>query len=319
MKRWCIKVPDRVGFDITTARTGFNSFPERVGLDILSERVGKQDPHKPEPARLVRIDPMVEDHWLFQFRFVEERLNREFSYRPGQFVMLSVIGVGEAPISISSSPTRPGMIELCVRRTGRVTDALYRLKENDLVGIRGPYGNGFNVDKLKGNDLLIIAGGLGMAPLRSLVWYVLDNRKDFGDINLMYGARTSGDLLFKNEIDLLLNRKDIKCLLIVERVQYEHRVNWRGHTGLITDLFKHVEVNPKSTYAAICGPPVMYKFVLQKLLELEFSKDRILMSLERKMKCGIGKCAHCTIGYKYTCIHGPIFTYWDAMNLPEMI
>ncbi len=230
--------------------------------------------------------------------------------------MLSVIGTGEAPFSISSSPTRPGIIELCVRRIGRVTDALFDLPPNSLVGIRGPYGNGFPIEHLEGNDLLLVAGGLGVAPLRSLLWYALDNRSKFKNVILMYGAKNPDDMLFKYELLNLIDRADVKCLLTVDR---DTSGIWKAYIGVVTKLFEHVDINPAQTYSAICGPEIMFKFVLEKLLQRNFSKGRILMSLERNMQCGVGKCGHCMIGYKYTCLDGPIFNYWDAINLPEMI
>jgi NAD(P)H-flavin reductase len=275
-----------------------------------------ENPYQPLLARIVRIVHMVADNYLFTMRFIDESDTRSFQHRPGQFVMMSVPGCGEAPISISSSPTRPGVLEFCVRRVGRLTDALYRLKTNDVVGIRGPYGNGFPVEVMHDNDLLLVAGGLGMAPLRSLLWYALDNRDRFGDITLMYGARTPAGMLFRDELVTLVHRDDMNCLLTVDA---DPTNTWRNHFGVLTTLFDHATIDATTTYAAVCGPPVVYKFALEKLLALSFSKDRILMSLERRMKCGVGKCGHCNIGYKYTCVHGPIFTYWDALNLPEMI
>ncbi|HHY38322.1 MAG TPA: oxidoreductase [Clostridia bacterium] len=268
---------------------------------------------------------MVKDHRLFQLRFEDPKLNDEFTHKPGQFVMLSVLGVGEIPVSLCSSPSRKGIMELMVRKVGRVTSALYALRENDFVGIRGPYGNGFPVDDMKGKDLVIVAGGLGTAPLRGLLWYCLDNRAEFGKIALLYGSRSTKDMLFRSEMESLLNRDDIQCLLSVEKLDDEEKDTWRGYTGLVTDLFRHLGEIGEDAYAAVCGPPVMYKYVLEELLNKGFDKNRILMSLERRMKCGIGKCAHCAIGYhssvgyRYVCIHGPIFTYWDATNLPEMI
>jgi NAD(P)H-flavin reductase len=231
-------------------------------------------------------------------------------------VELSVIGTGECPISISSPPTRRGILELCVRRTGRVTDALYRLPTNSLVGIRGPYGNGFPVEEMEHDDLLIVAAGLGMAPLRSLLWYALDNRERFGAVTLLYGARTPADMLFREELLSLADVDNLEILLTVDR---DPTGAWPHHVGLLPGLFDKVRVDPGRTYAAVVGPPVVYKFVLDELLKLKFSKDRILMSLERRMKCGIGKCGHCSVGYKYTCLHGPIFTYWDVINLPEVV
>jgi len=274
------------------------------------------NPYQPHMARIVRIYPMVENNYLFTMRFVDEHLARSFRHQPGQFVMVSVPGVGEMPISISSSPSRPEVLELCVRRVGRVTSALYRLRANDVVGIRGPYGNGYPIAVMKHNDILLAAGGLGMAPLRSLLWYALDHRDEFQNITLMYGVKRPEEMLFREELLALVGRTDINCLLTVDA---DTSGTWKNHIGLLPSLFDYAHIEPLRTYAAVCGPPVVYKFVLRKLLELGFAKNRILMSLERRMKCGVGKCGHCSIGYKYTCLHGPIFTYWDAINLPEMI
>ena len=274
------------------------------------------NPYQPSLARIVRIHRMVPDNYLFQLRFTDDALVNSWRHRPGQFVELSVIGTGEAPISISSAPTRGGILELCVRRVGRVTDALYRLPTNSLIGIRGPYGNGFPVEEMEGNDLLIIAGGLGMAPLRSLLWYALDHREKFKTVTLMYGAKTPGEMLFRDELLSLADVQDLNILLTVDR---DPTGTWKHHVGLLPTLFQKTTIHPSTTYAAVVGPPIVYKFVLAELLKLNFHKDRILMSLERRMKCGVGKCGHCSVGYKYTCIHGPVFTYWDAINLPEIV
>jgi sulfhydrogenase subunit gamma (sulfur reductase) len=290
-------------------------------LQLAEVRSGRHpapvdNPYLPHMARIVRVHRMVKDNHLFTLRFLDEARAAGFRHRPGQFVMLSVPGTGEAPISISSSPTRPGVIELCVRRAGRVTGALYRLGTGDVVGLRGPYGNGFPVEVMAGDDLVLVAGGLGMAPLRSLLWYALDNRDRFGAVTLLYGAKTPGDMLFREELVSLVESGDLSCLLTVDR---DPDGGWKNHIGLLPTLFDHTQIRPAVTRAAVCGPPIVYRFVLERLLALGFTKDRILMSLERRMKCGVGKCGHCSVGYKYTCIHGPIFTYWDAINLPELI
>jgi NAD(P)H-flavin reductase len=282
----------------------------------VCDAVLADNPYQPYMARIVRIYRMVEDNHLFTLRLLDDRLAQTLQHRPGQFVMLSVPGTGEMPISISSSPTRQGVLEVCVRRVGRVTNALYRLQTNDVVGVRGPYGNGYPIEEMKHNDVLLAAGGLGMAPLRSLLWYTLDHRDQFHNITLMYGAKRPEDMLFRQELQDLVDRADITCLLTVDA---DPSGTWKNHVGLLPTLFDHVRIEPFRTYAAVCGPPVVYKFILRKLLELGFPKNRILMSLERRMKCGVGKCGHCSIGYKYTCLEGPIFTYWDAINLPEMI
>ena len=281
-----------------------------------SDPVLSDNPYQPYLARIVRIHKMVENTQVFTLRFLDEHLVRSFRHQPGQFVMLSIPGTGEMPISISSSPTRPEVLELCVRRVGRVTNALYRMRTNDVVGVRGPYGNGYPMQEIAGNDLLLAAGGLGMAPLRSLLWYALDHRDQFNNLTLMYGSKRPEDMLFREELVALVDRADINCLLTVDA---DPSGTWKNHVGLLPSLFDYAKIDPARTYAAVCGPPVVYKFILKRLLDLGFPKNRILMSLERRMKCGVGKCGHCSIGYKYTCVHGPIFTYWDAINLPEMI
>lgn len=274
------------------------------------------NPYLPHLARIARIHRMVPDNHLFQLRFLDDALNERWTHRPGQFVELSVIGTGEMPISIASSPTRRGFMELCVRRVGRVTGALHRLPMNAFVGVRGPYGNGFPVEEMEGHDLLIIAGGLGMAPLRSLLWYALDNRDRFGSVTLMYGARTPREMLFRDELSSLTDVDALTTLLTVDR---DPDGGWKHHIGLLPTLFEHAAIDPRRTYAAVVGPPIVYRFVLRELLARRFAKDRILMSLERRMKCGVGKCGHCSVGYKYTCLNGPVFTYWDAINLPEVV
>jgi NAD(P)H-flavin reductase len=274
------------------------------------------NPYQPNLARIVRIEKMIENTQVFTLRFLDEHLVRSFRHLPGQFVMLSIPGTGEMPISISSSPTRPEVLELCVRKVGRVTNALYRMRTNDVVGVRGPYGNGYPMQEIAGHDLLLAAGGLGMAPLRSLLWYALDHRDQFNNLILMYGSKRPEDMLFREELVALVDRTDINCLLTVDA---DPSGTWKNHVGLLPTMFDYAKIDPARTYAAVCGPPVVYKFILQRLLNLGFPKNRILMSLERRMKCGVGKCGHCSIGYKYTCLHGPIFTYWDAINLPEMI
>lgn len=272
--------------------------------------------YRPQLARIVRSEDLAPDHRFFQFRFEDPAVAEKFECRPGQFMMVSVIGTGEAPISISSSPTRPGIVEMCVRRVGRMTDALFNLKQNDVVGLRGPYGNGYPVEQMEDHNILIIAGGLGMVPLRSLLWYILDNRPKFKDLTLMYGTKRPHEVLYRDELAALERRTDMKTLLTVDA---DDTGKWPYYTGVVTTLFNQTEVSADNCYATVCGPPVVYKFVLEKLLERHFPKDRILMSLERRMKCGVGKCEHCQVGFKRTCIDGPIFTYWDAINMKEVI
>lgn len=271
----------------------------------------------PDIATIIERRPLDKTHSLFRVVFDNEKKRDSFAFRSGQFIMLSVFGIGEAPISITSSPDEKGFIDLCVRKIGRVTSALHELEENSKVGIRGPFGNGYPIESMEGGNLLIVAGGLGIAPLRSLFRHVLWHTDKFRQISIAYGAKDVESILFRGEMYNIAERKDIRCLLSVDKI--EESALWKGHhVGRVTDLLDRMDMPLKDTSVAICGPSVFYKFVLKKLLELGYSKGRIYMSLERRMECGMGKCGRCVVGHKYTCIEGPIFTYWDVINLPEI-
>ncbi len=278
----------------------------------------EQNPYICEPMRIIRRHPLNDDVHFFQVRAVDMDKALELDYLPGQFMIVSIPGVGEAPFSISSSPSRPGLLEFGIRKVGNVTNRIFTLKENEIIGVRGPYGNGFPVQKMEGHDLIFIMGGLGAVPLRSLVLYSLDNRDRFGHISLMSGARSPEEMLFKRDLFNFMDREDIDCYLTVDQ---DDTGEWQYDTGLITRLIPRLEnANPDNTYVVICGPPVMYKFVVAELLKLNIPKHQILMTLERRMKCGIGKCGHCIIGgYIYTCLEGPVFTYWDVIHMRGLI
>ena len=274
------------------------------------------NPYQPHMARIVRIYKMVENNYLFTLRFLEDHLAHTFRHQPGQFIMLSVPGAGEMPISISSSPSRPEVLELCVRRMGRVTNALYRLRTNDVVGVRGPYGNGYPMQEIMGNDVLLAAGGLGMAPLRSLLWYALDHRDKFNNITLMYGTKRPEDMLFREELLALVDRTDINCLLTVDADPSRHLEEPRGPAAHAVRL-RQDRPGPhlRGGLRAAGGLQVHPAAPARPRLPQEPHPDVARAAHEVRM----GKCGHCSIGYKYTCLQGPIFTYWDAINLPEMI
>jgi sulfhydrogenase subunit gamma (sulfur reductase) len=237
-------------------------------------------------------------------------------HRPGQFMEVSVLGVGEAPISISSSPSRSAEgFELCVRKVGDVTSALHSLKPGDKVGVRGPFGRGFPIEKFRGKDMLFAPGGLGLAPLRSLINQVLDERAMFGRVIILYGARNPGELLFTDELKRWGERKDVELLLTVDKGDE----NWTGNTGVITTLFRHISVYPRNTVAVTVGPPVMYRFVLMELFGKGIPEGNIWLSLERRMKCGVGKCGHCQINNVYACQSGPVFSYKEIKGLEEAL
>ena len=275
------------------------------------------NPFTPETARIVRTYHLTEDVKFFQVRFVDMEKALSFNYKPGQFAMISILGVGEAPFCLSSTPSRPGLVEFCIRKAGTVTNALFRLQENSLIGLRGPYGNGFPVEDMKGRDILIVQGGIGVAPLRSVLLYCLDNRDQFGRVTVLYGSKKPDEMIFRDEYIALKSRNDLECSLTVDA---DDTGQWKENVGVVTTLFRRLQkVDAENTYAFVCGPPVMYKFVIGELIKLNIPKNQILMTLERRMKCGVGKCGHCAIDYIYTCLDGPVFTYWDVLHMRELI
>ncbi|MFQ6101271.1 MAG: FAD/NAD(P)-binding protein [Anaerolineae bacterium] len=267
----------------------------------------------PEMAHLAEVKHMTVLEKLFTIELPD---GRGLGHDPGQFVMVSVLGVGEAPVSITSSPSRSnGNFELCVRRVGDVTNALHKMRPGDRVGIRGPFGHGFPIEKMRGRDVLFAPGGLGLAPLRSLINQVLDERGSFGRVLVLYGAKRPDELLFRDELDEWVARGDVECHITVDRGDE----TWDGHVGVITTLFPMIAVDPRNTVAVTCGPPIMYRFVLMELLGKGIPETQIYLSLERRMKCGVGKCGHCQINDLYCCQEGPVFTYAQIKNVPEAL
>lgn len=272
----------------------------------------KDSEYEIKKGRILRTKEITDLEKLFEIVLPEgENLNHE----PGQFVMVSLLGVGEAPFSVSSSPTKLGSFELVVRNVGKLTNAFNKLKAGDEVGIRGPFGKGFPVHILDGSDLLFVAGGIGIVPLHSLINYAIDNRRDFGKVNILLGCNRPEDMLFSDELDEWTKRLDVNFECTVDRADS----GWKGNIGLITALIPGVNLVPERTFAFVVGPPIMYKFVIAKLLEKEIPERQILISLERHMKCGLGKCGHCQINGIYCCQEGPVFSYDKIKNIKESI
>jgi sulfhydrogenase subunit gamma (sulfur reductase) len=266
----------------------------------------------PLKARIVSVIDETPDVKTFGLRLVNGN-GSCVAFSPGNFLEVSAFGVGEAPFCISSSPTRTDAFDITVRAVGSVTNALHKLKTDDIVGIRGPFGNHFPYSDVQGRNILFIGGGIGLPPLRSLIHYMIDNREDYGEITILYGARTPDDRVYKRELAQWAERKDI---LFLDTVDVGDK-SWKGRVGVVTVLFEEISVFPKITTAFTCGPPVMIKFVIQGLLKMGFRPDNIITTLERYMKCGIGKCGHCAVGEKYICTDGPVFSYADIQKLPE--
>ncbi len=261
------------------------------------------------PARILKVRQLTLTEKLYEIGFPNgESLNHD----PGQFVEVSIFGVGEAPISLASSPTRRGSFDLCVRNVGKVTAALHQLKAGDSIGIRGPFGRGFPVQEFVGNDLLIVAGGIGLVPLRSLIHYVLDNRREFGKVTILLGCRTPQNILFSDEIETWSSRLDLSFSCTVDKADPE----WKGNVGVIASLIPGITLS-RHTYAVVVGPPVMYRYVIAELLLKKIPAHRIILSLERHMKCGLGKCGHCQINNLYCCQDGPVFRYEQLRDLEE--
>jgi sulfhydrogenase subunit gamma (sulfur reductase) len=240
---------------------------------------------------------------------------QDLGHEPGQFVEVSVFGVGEAPISIASSPGKKGSFDLCIRQVGMLTNVLKNFEVGDTIGIRGPFGKGYPVEKFLGKDILIIAGGIGLVPLRSLINYVLDNRSLFGRLIILYGAKNPKELLFEDEIADWKARDDVEFHITVDQGDE----TWTGNTGVITTLIPGLKLDLDNTIAAITGPPVMYKFVIMSLSSKKLPDDQIYVSLERRMKCGVGKCGHCQINGVYCCQEGPVFNYTDIKPMEEAL
>jgi NAD(P)H-flavin reductase len=273
----------------------------------------QDDIYLPEMATVQKSEPMTELE-----RFVELKLDsgKELGHLPGQFVEVSILGIGEAPISISSSPTYNGSFQMVVRNAGNVTRAIHSLKPGDKAGIRGPFGTHFPVDSLmKGKDIIFICGGIGLVPVRSAINYVLDNRKDYGDVRILFGAKTPADRLFIDEVAGWTLEGNVDYKETVDRGDEQ----WTGNVGVITTLMTDMVLDPVKTIAIICGPPVMYKFAILSLKNMGMADQNIYMSLERNMKCGVGKCGHCQINQFYVCQDGPVFRWADISEVPEAI
>ena len=302
--------------DIASPAEAFNAIAQEAKVQAARRLIGKVAPedklYAPRPTKLIRIEELTASEKVFEFALEDGSV---LGHQPGQFVGVSILGVGEAPISVSSSPTRGDTFQLAVRNVGNVTRALHKLSEGATVGIRGPFGNGFPIDSLELKDLLLVAGGIGLFPLRSLIQYVLDRRDAFGRVTVLFGARSPQERLFLSELASWHERDDIEFRETVDRGDD----TWDGHVGVITTLIPEIEIIPAKTMSVVVGPPIMYRFVIGELKKKGLADEQIVMSLERRMKCGVGKCGHCQINGVYACQEGPVFSLADLRNLREAV
>ncbi|RMF94698.1 MAG: oxidoreductase [Candidatus Schekmanbacteria bacterium] len=264
----------------------------------------------PTNCEILSITTLTPSEKLFKIKMPN---GKELGHMPGQFVQVSIPGLTEAPISVASSPTRKGYFELAVRNAGTLTGALHKLDEGDYLGIRGPFGSCFDIEAMKGKNLLLISGGCGLAPMRSLIQYCEDNIDEFENVKILYGAKNPEQMLFKDEIRQWEESRHFNCLYTVDEIKSGD--NYKGKVGLITKLIPPLNIDKNNTIAVIIGPPVMYKFVIAELMKKGINEEQIIVSLERYMRCGIGKCGHCVIEHKYCCIDGPVFWLKDVMEL----
>jgi NAD(P)H-flavin reductase len=276
-----------------------------------------KNPYLPIPMVVKRTQVETADRMLrtLELGFLKEEDEKAFRFVPGQFCELSLFGKGEAPFGIASSPTEKGSLKFTINKAGTVTTALHQIAVGQEMGIRGPLGNSYPIELFQGKNVLVIGGGFAFTTLRSLIIYLLqpEHRSKVKDITVIYGARNPGLLLYKEELADWQKRSDMKLVVTVDAGDKD----WKGKVGLVPNVLEEVGPASENTYAVICGPPIMIKFTFPKLMTLKFPNERIYTSLEKRMKCGIGKCGRCNIGHLYVCKDGPVFSYEQLGKLPK--
>lgn len=286
---------------------------DATSFDIPVYKSEMANPYLPMLATVIEVIKETPNIMTFRVVLQDEEKMKNFSHQPGQVGQLSVFGVGESTFVINSPPTRMEYLQFSVMKAGENTGALHGVQAGDTIGVRAPLGNWFPYDDMKGKDIVFVGGGIGMAPLRTLFLYMLDNRADYGKISLLYGARSPQDMAFSYELPEWLGRDDVNCVLTIDQPSE----GWEHKVGLIPNVLLEMAPDPKNTVAITCGPPIMIKFTLQALEKLNFKPDQIVTTLERRMKCGVGICGRCNIGEKYVCIDGPVFTLAQLKEIPD--
>lgn len=267
---------------------------------------------KPQQAKIAGIKDETDSIKTFTLRYADMKLQDEFSFTPGQFMMASIFGYGEMPISISSSPYHTESLDLTVANVGNASNAMHSLKKNDLVGLRGPFGNGYPIAKFRGKSIIFVAGGCGFAPLRSAVYAIAAKQEMFNDIYIFFGCKSQENMLFKQQLSEWGKMRNSHVLISVD----EPSPSWKGHTGVVTGLFHEVKLPLHESVVLMCGPSVMLHFALIELKKMGFKSTQFYASLERLMHCGIGKCAHCNIAGRQVCSDGPVFNGDELDKLP---
>jgi sulfhydrogenase subunit gamma (sulfur reductase) len=271
---------------------------------------GTENIFLPREAEIVRAEQITATEKHFTLKMKD---GDGMTFEPGQILELGVYGYGEIPIGFASSPTRKKTFDVVVRTVGRVSKAVNAKAKGDILTVRGPLGKGFDLKACRGHSLLIVAGGIGLCPTRSLIQYVLDRRSEFKDFKLFFGAKSPNEQLFLEDLAAWRKSDDVEYYETVDKPD----ASWKGNVGVITTLFKKTKIDPESR-VVICGPPIMYKFVMKELDAIGVPHKHVFVDLERRMKCGVGKCGHCQINDKYCCLHGPVFSFDEIENLEEV-
>jgi len=285
-----------------------------MGCACHGDGNGSANVYRPYLMRIERIIDEAPAIKTFRLVFVHEEEGRSFTFLAGQFGEYGVFGEGESTFCIASSPTRKGYIECTFRQVGRVTTALADRDVGDVISFRGPYGNVFPVEQWRGKNLVFVAGGIALPPLRSVIWNVLDLRQDYGDITIVYGARSVADLVYKHELEEWKARGDVRVLTTVD--PGGQTPDWKGEVGFVPAVVEKAAPSARDAVALVCGPPIMIKLTLPVLEKLGFAPENIYTTLENRMKCGVGKCGRCNVGPYYVCKDGPVFTFAQLADLP---
>lgn len=264
---------------------------------------GSCGPLIPKPFTVTKVGKETSD--TFTLTLASSEPDGGFLFSPGQFNMLYLFGVGEVPISISGDAAQSGKLVHTIRAVGAVTGPMESLKKGDVIGVRGPYGSAWPVEEMEGSDVVIMCGGVGLAPLRSVIYHIIRNREKYGRVVLLYGARTPDDILYRKELEKWRASLDLEVLVTVDR----GFAGWKGHVGLVTTLVRKATFDPRNTHALVCGPEVMMRFSVMELTKLGVSHDNVWLSMERNMKCGVGLCGRCQMGPFFVCKDGPVFRY----------
>ena len=268
-----------------------------------------ENPYRPIKAEITEV--ISETPTIKTIRVEPEE---PINFETGQFIELTIPGIGEAPFTPSSRPAIKDIMEITVMSVGKVTEKVHELKKGDIVGVRGPFGKGYPIDKFKDKEILVVGGGCGFAPLRSLMYEFFDRSGEFKKLFFRGGCKTPQELLYRSELGDWAKRKDLDIKLTVDKGDSE----WKENVGVVTTILDGVEMDYESGIAIVCGPPIMMKFSIKKLIDMGFKEENIYLSMEKNMSCGIGKCGHCRIGTYYVCKDGPVFTYDKIKNFSNI-